>query len=170
MTYLGSTGCSGTLHPPRPAAAHAAAAFHRGKSPSIPPTRHCHNPPPTLATCVDVCPCECVCVSPLFFPDIPVRSREALDSATGRQDLRLHPESHWKKAAILSERDFCCSSLSPSHLAVAFLDRDVTILGTSACMRRRNFQESISLHPVTFVETLKKHLAVFCLLIQLYFW
>lgn len=78
MTYLGSTGCSGILHP-----AHAAAAFHRGKSPSIPPTRRCHNPPPTLATCVDVCPC--VCVSPLFFPDIPVRSREALDSTRHRE-------------------------------------------------------------------------------------
>lgn len=93
-------------------------------------------------------------MSPLFFPDIPVPLCSALDSAAGRQDLKLHPESHWKKAAVLSERDFCYSSLSPSHLAVAVVDRDVTNLWTSACIGRRHFHESISLHKVTSVETL----------------
>lgn len=89
----GRSGCYSTLRVPEPTCCLLLSTEVNPLRSA--PTRRCHNPPPpTLASCVDVCLCVCVCVSPLFFPDIPALSREALDSAAGRQDLKLHPESH----------------------------------------------------------------------------
>lgn len=103
MTDLGSTGCSGcdsTLNVPE---------HTRCLQLSTEVNPPVFSPPGAVTTLLPLLQLvwmfACVCVSPLFFPGIPVPSREALDSAAGRQDLKLHPESHWKKAAILSERD-----------------------------------------------------------------
>lgn len=82
MTYLGYTACSGILHPLCPA--HTLQVPSEVNPPAFPPLCAVTALLPLLQL---VCMFARVCVCRhFFFPDIPVRSREAVGSAAERQD------------------------------------------------------------------------------------